>query len=82
MVFAGLFLFVGNFYNYRMLRKEAELENQDQKKDIEMKDGAGLKKHDYDQVGSDEKAQNGNEGQPAKYDSEKCEEVNGSGHQC
>lgn len=82
MVFAGIFLFVGNFYNYRMLRKEAELENQDQKKDIEMKDGAGLKKQDYDQVSSDEKAQNGNEVQPAKYDSEKCEEVNGSGHQC
>ncbi|XP_075688514.1 monocarboxylate transporter 2-like [Rhinoderma darwinii] len=70
MVFAGLFLFVGNFYNYRMLKKEAESENHDQKKDIEMKDGASLKKQDYDQVSSDEKAKNGNEVLPAKNDSE------------
>ncbi|XP_040263943.1 monocarboxylate transporter 2-like [Bufo bufo] len=76
IVFAGLFLLVGNFYNYRMLRKEAELENQ--QKDIEMKDGAGLKKHDNDQVSSDEQAKNGSEGPPIKHDSEKCEDANGS----
>ncbi|XP_056380540.1 monocarboxylate transporter 2-like [Hyla sarda] len=82
MVFAGLFLLIGNFYNYRMLRKEAELENQELKKDLEMKDGSALKKRDYEQVSSDDKPKNGNEVQAAKCDNEKCEDVNGSGHQC
>ncbi|KAG9483577.1 hypothetical protein GDO78_009477 [Eleutherodactylus coqui] len=82
LVAAGLFLFVGNFYNYRMLRKEAEAESRDQKEDIEMKDEQNLKKHDYDQVSTDEKAKNDNEVLPAKDNSEKCEDVNGSGHQC
>ncbi|XP_077132133.1 monocarboxylate transporter 2-like [Ranitomeya variabilis] len=74
MVFAGLFLFAGNFYNYRMLRKEAKSQNQEQK-DIEMKDAASLNKKDYDQVCDDEKPKNGNEVPPSK-----CEDVNGSGH--
>ncbi|CAJ0937309.1 unnamed protein product, partial [Ranitomeya imitator] len=74
MVFAGLFLFAGNFYNYRMLRKEAKSQNQE-RNDIEMKDGASLNKKDYDQVCDGEKPKNGNEVPPSK-----CEDVNGSGH--
>ncbi|XP_069823013.1 monocarboxylate transporter 2-like [Dendropsophus ebraccatus] len=82
MVFAGLFLFVGNFYNYRMLKKEAELENRDQKKDIEMKDGADLKNHDYEKVNSDDKPKNGNDVHPVPCDAEKCEDVSESGQEC
>ncbi|KAG8557069.1 hypothetical protein GDO81_018321 [Engystomops pustulosus] len=81
IVFSGVFLFVGNFYNYRMLRKEAEAAKREEKKDIEMKDGASLKKHDYDQVSTEDKAEkNGNEVPSVKLDSEKSEEANG--HQC
>ncbi|XP_063796997.1 monocarboxylate transporter 2-like [Pseudophryne corroboree] len=74
MVFAGIFLFVGNFYNYRMLRKEAQAEKQDQKKEIEMTEGAKLKKEDSDQVAKNSEIPS------VKCETEKPEEVNGSGH--
>ncbi|XP_053325722.1 monocarboxylate transporter 2-like [Spea bombifrons] len=53
IVFAGVFLFVMNFYNYRMLRKE-EKERQD--KEMEMKDCASLTKED-----GNKKVKNGHE---------------------
>ncbi|XP_018410070.1 PREDICTED: monocarboxylate transporter 2-like [Nanorana parkeri] len=82
MVFAGLFLLVGNFYNYRMLRKEAEAEKNGDKKDLEMKEGVGLKKDNYSQVATEEKPKNGSEIPTTKFEAEKLEEANGSGHTC
>lgn len=82
MVFAGVFLFVGNFYNYRMLRKEAEAEKNEQKKELEMKEGVGPKKDDYNQVATEEKPKNGSEIPATKFETEKIEEANGSGHTC
>ncbi|XP_072276893.1 monocarboxylate transporter 2-like [Pyxicephalus adspersus] len=76
MVFAGVFLFVGNFYNYRMLRKEAKAEQKGQHKELEMKEGV-LKKDDYSQVATEEKPKNGSE-----IPTTKLEEANGSGHTC
>lgn len=82
MVFAGVFLLVGNFYNYRMLRKEAEAQRNEEKKEVEMKEGVAHNKHDYNQVATDEKAINGMEIPSTEFEAEKLEEANGSGPTC
>ncbi|CAH2312965.1 monocarboxylate transporter 2-like isoform X2 [Pelobates cultripes] len=60
IVFAGLFLFVMNYYNYRMLEKE-EKERQD--KEIEMKEGNGFTTENKKQAlnDTDHEVKNGHE---------------------
>ncbi|XP_040215129.1 monocarboxylate transporter 2-like [Rana temporaria] len=82
IVFSGVFLLVGNFYNYRMLRKEAEAEKNEEKKELEMKENVGQKKADYNQVATEDKPKNGSEIPTTIFEAEKSDEANGSGHTC
>ncbi|XP_041417708.1 monocarboxylate transporter 2 [Xenopus laevis] len=66
MVLAGLFLFVMNYYNYRMLEKE---EKERQAKEMEMKENSGCKKNETSV--NDDKIENGAESTSAKPDTEK-----------
>ncbi|KAE8612583.1 hypothetical protein XENTR_v10012903 [Xenopus tropicalis] len=59
MVLAGLFLFVMNYYNYRMLEKE---EKEKQAKEMEMKESSGCKKEET--PGNEDKIQNGSDSKP------------------
>ncbi|KAM4652012.1 monocarboxylate transporter 2-like [Discoglossus pictus] len=56
MVFAGLFLFVMNFYNYRMLKKE---EKEVQSKEMELKESKAPEIQEELKVVNEEKIQNG-----------------------
>ncbi|XP_068109927.1 monocarboxylate transporter 2-like [Hyperolius riggenbachi] len=69
--FAGLFLLIGNFFNYRMLRKEAKAMKDDPEKELE-------KKADYKQVYTEEKQEDGDEIPSKQSEAEKSEEANGS----
>lgn len=82
IVFSGVFLLVGNFYNYRMLRKEAEAGKNEEKKELEMKENVGQKKDDYNQVATEDKPKNGSEIPTTIFEAEKSDEANGSGHTC
>ncbi|CAH2312963.1 monocarboxylate transporter 2-like [Pelobates cultripes] len=79
IVFAGLFLFVMNYYNYRMLEKE-EKERQD--KEIEMKEGNGFTTENKKQAlnDTDHEVKNGHEIIAEQSEPEKSskEELNGS----
>ncbi|CAI9541760.1 unnamed protein product, partial [Staurois parvus] len=82
MVFAGVFLLVGNFYNYRLLRKEAKAEKNEQNKELEIKESVGQTNADYNQVATEEKPKNGSETPTMKFKAETLNEANGSGHTC
>ncbi|XP_041080700.1 monocarboxylate transporter 2-like isoform X2 [Polyodon spathula] len=56
MLFAGLFLFIMNFYNYRMLEKE---EKQRQDKVVEMKNAKDLPKAEGDNIQHKDDEENG-----------------------
>ncbi|XP_075430391.1 monocarboxylate transporter 2-like [Ascaphus truei] len=76
MMFAGLFLFIMNFYNYRMLEKE---EKECQRKEMEMREGVGVTKEEGTHVADKEKLQNGSGMTAMETVSEKAHiEENGS----
>ncbi|KAM9324433.1 monocarboxylate transporter 2-like [Gastrophryne carolinensis] len=75
MVVAGIFLLIGNFFNYRILRKEAEME--EKKKDMEMKEGVAIKNEEYSQLTTEDNIKNGSDLPATTNVPEKSEGTNG-----